>query len=308
MSQNFRFRNNNRRNQTKQKNVQSLSATDEQNPVLKAFQEYANELDDKHDRHERLVKLSRDITIEAKRIIFLLHTIDARKNNRFRVLEEAEERLNKIIDTNFKAIALELNGYDPYQYRWAYSPGLQEFIEAYSFMEYFKCGGDKPSDTMSDWIILQEKMKYKEEHEKVSQTDDNSEESVVAPDQKQQEDKAVEKIEPQNVEFNIDPTEYILGIADLTGELMRRCINSLGSGETDVCLESCKVLKQLFTGYISLNVQRCRELSRKIYTMRQSVLKAENVCYNVKVRGGEAAKWGAVFETKAAEDLDEGFF
>lgn len=42
--------------------------------------------------------------------------------------------------------------------------------------------------------------------------------------------------------------------------------------------------------------------------MHQSVLKAENVCYNVKVRGSEAAKWGAVFDNKPADDIDEGFY
>lgn len=41
--------------------------------------------------------------------------------------------------------------------------------------------------------------------------------------------------------------------------------------------------------------------------MRQSVLKAEDVCYNVKVRGGEAAKWGLESE-KPNVDIDEGFF
>ena len=33
-------------------------------------------LDEKHDKHERIVKLSRDITIESKRVIFLLHRIN----------------------------------------------------------------------------------------------------------------------------------------------------------------------------------------------------------------------------------------
>lgn len=48
------------------------------NPVVQNFLIYRKELDNKHDRHERLVKLSRDVTIESKRIIFLLHNIDAR--------------------------------------------------------------------------------------------------------------------------------------------------------------------------------------------------------------------------------------
>jgi len=33
------------------------------------------ELDAKHDKHERIVKLSRDVTVESKRTIFLLHRI-----------------------------------------------------------------------------------------------------------------------------------------------------------------------------------------------------------------------------------------
>lgn len=48
-------------------------------------------------------------------------------------------------------------------------------------------------------------------------------------------------------------------------------------------------------------------MHRKIATMRQSVLKVENVCYNIKVRGGEAAKWGAVETDKPKADEDEGF-
>lgn len=51
---------------------------DESNPVIASFRKYASELDNKHDRHERIFKFSRDITIESKRIIFLLHTIDSK--------------------------------------------------------------------------------------------------------------------------------------------------------------------------------------------------------------------------------------
>lgn len=47
-------------------------SVNENSPVIKAFRGYQTELDTKHDRHERIVKLSRDITIESKRVIFLL--------------------------------------------------------------------------------------------------------------------------------------------------------------------------------------------------------------------------------------------
>lgn len=68
------FRNNNRDNNSKQ----IREEIETENPTIKLFQAYSLELDDKHDRHERLVKASRDITIESKRIIFFLHNIDPR--------------------------------------------------------------------------------------------------------------------------------------------------------------------------------------------------------------------------------------
>lgn len=60
---------------------------------------------------------------------------------------------------------------------------------------------------------------------------------------------------------------------------------------------------------MSLSQVRQKDMTNKIYTLRQSVLKVENVCYNVTVRGGEAAKWGSLDNIdKPADDVDEGFF
>lgn len=62
--------------------------------------------------------------------------------------------------------------------------------------------------------------------------------------------------------------------------------------------------------YLSLGSSRNRELTRKMHTMYQSVLKVEKVCYNVKVRGSEAAIWSssdAHAHEKETDDTDEGF-
>ncbi len=48
---------------------------DESSPIIQDFLIYQTELDTRHDKYERLVKLSRDVTIESKRIIFLLHRL-----------------------------------------------------------------------------------------------------------------------------------------------------------------------------------------------------------------------------------------
>ncbi|EDV49009.1 translin-associated protein X [Drosophila erecta] len=289
------------RNNAPRKRQVPAAQLDEENPIVQQFRIYSNELTMKHDRHERIVKLSRDITIESKRIIFLLHSIDSRKQNKEKVLEEARQRLTKLIEVNFRAVALELRDQDVYQFRSSYSPGLQEFIEAYTYMEYLcheDAEGENGTKSVSDWQAIQAVMQYVEESSKPKEEPTEGEDvQAIAQDES-----------PKKFQFFVDPTEYILGLSDLTGELMRRCINSLGSGDTDTCLETCKTLQHFYTGYISLNCQRARELWRKITTMRQSLLKAENVCYNVKVRGGEAAKWGATFDQKPTDEVDEGFY
>jgi len=44
-------------------------------PISPLFRSLQTELDGRHDKYERLVKLSRDITVASKRIIFSVHRI-----------------------------------------------------------------------------------------------------------------------------------------------------------------------------------------------------------------------------------------
>ncbi|KAJ8672793.1 hypothetical protein QAD02_004053 [Eretmocerus hayati] len=264
-----------------------LEGIDENNPVIKQFQEYAKELDTKHDRFERIVKVSRDVTIESKRIIFLLHTLD-RESKRNNILSDAETRLNSLITGLFKNIALELDGEDAYIYLRAYRPGLQEFIEAITFYWYLQ------NSTLYHWTNLEESMKY----DKASTN--NEEESSDR--------KTIEK----SIQTIVPPVEYILGIADLTGELMRKCINNLASGDISSCYETCNFVRKMYTGFLGCTWGAGKEVSRKIFTLKQSLLKMENVCYMIRVRGSEIPKHMlADVAISAAENVnvddDEGY-
>ncbi|XP_055630239.1 translin-associated protein X [Toxorhynchites rutilus septentrionalis] len=273
---------------------------DENNPVVQCFREYASELDEKHDRYERIVKCSRDITIESKRIIFLLHTVDAKKCNLRQVCDEAKTRLQNLCSNQFAAIAKELQGLDPYQFARAYTAGLQEFIEAYTFHEYVS------SQNISHWKTIQDQLRYKASTSGKVPTGTEA----AADDSLDEGSDAEEMIE---ISCHLSPMDFVLGVGDLTGELMRKCINSLGSGDVESCFEHCQFLKKLYNGFISVGNARNRDFSHKLHTLRQSLLKSENVCYNVKVRGGEAAKWGNTDDTGFANipkdlDDDEGVF
>jgi len=102
-----------------------------------------------------------------------------------------------------------------------------------------------------------------------------------------QSDSADESAEEMSV--HIPPMEYMLGIGDLTGELMRVAINSIGIGDIEKPFELCSFLRGIHDGFLLFgNINRY--LSRKMYTLKQSLQKVENGCYTLQVRGSEIPK------------------
>ena len=121
------------------------------NPFWAQFKSHASFLDKRHDKRERLVKLSRDITIESKRIIFLLHRIkqlpneDKGENDDIaqasvdpktctdngneesgKILNEAEGRLAVLETDTWKQVAIELTNEDSYLYLRSYTGGMTQ--------------------------------------------------------------------------------------------------------------------------------------------------------------------------------------
>ena len=108
-------------------------------------------MDKRHDKKERLVKLSRDITIESKRIIFLLHRIkqlpeeekekseekaislddntssDNKAEEAEKIFQEADGRLKELETDLWKQIAAELADEDNFFYLRAYTGGTIVF-------------------------------------------------------------------------------------------------------------------------------------------------------------------------------------
>ncbi|XP_053984862.1 translin-associated protein X [Hylaeus anthracinus] len=255
------------------KGKEIVESINENNLVVQQFRGYATELDDKHDRFERIVKISRDITIESKRIIFLLHTID-KQSKQESVLQEAKTRLQNVAQNLFSCIALELENQDPYQYLKAYRAGLEEYIEAITFYQYMH-GGD-----IEHWTELEKILTYT-----------NS-----------------EKSEYKTLRTLVTPYEYILGIADLTGELMRKCINDLATGDIGSCYQTCSFVRNMYKGFLGSTSISNKEMNRKLCTLKQSIHKMENVCYTIKVRGSEIPKHILVdVATEEYAESDEGY-
>ena len=104
----------------------------------------------------------------------------------------------------------------------------------------------------------------------------------------------------------LTPDDYVLGIADFTGEMMRKCINSVGSGDIDACFKVCNFLRHVYSGYQLIGNQGPKELPRKMQTLRQSLEKVENTCYTIQVRGSEIPEGMEIPKNMLADMLSGG--
>lgn len=250
------------------------------------FTEYRDELDARNDKHERLVKLSRDCTIHSKRAIFTLHQYTGSQESKEKILGDAETKIRSDVVPNLCAIAVEIAGEDPHRHHRAFSPGVQEFIEALAFYKYLKSG------RLISLGEAQEFLTFQPDTEKSDQ--EEIEKSDPEKDFQEELDKGLGKddsVGPSTSQITLPlvPSDFLLGLADLTGELMRLCINSVGSGNRDLPFLLLPFFRALYQGFHSFS-PGIKYMGQKMSVLRSSLGKVENVCYTLKVRGSEIPK------------------
>lgn len=225
------------------------SSSPNPNPMAAAFSQYADYLNQFNDKRERVVKASRDITINSKKVIFQVHRIS--KNNKEEVLEKANKDLAAVKDQYISRLVKELKGTDFWKLRRAYSPGIQEYVEAATFCNFCRTGS----------LLSLEEMNVE-----LSPLSDPS-------------------VEP----LKINVLDYLLGLADLTGELMRLAIGRVSDGEVEFAQKICRFVQDIYRQMTLLApiMDDNTDMKMKMDTMLQSVMKIENACYSVHVRGSE---------------------
>ncbi|XP_074531180.1 translin-associated protein X [Halichoeres trimaculatus] len=250
-------------------------------PVIAAFRVFQQELDTKHDKYERLVKISRDVTIESKRTIFLLHRVTS-VTDPAEILNEAEVKLDGVRQ-KIGQIAEELRGEDLHQFHRAFTPGIQEYVEAVSFLHYIRHRSLISLEEINARLVFM-------------RAEDKDSSEALPPG-------------AQVLTFQVTPSDYLLGVADLTGELMRMCISSVGNGDIDTPFQLSQFLRQIHDGFSYIGNTGPYEVSKKLHTLRQSLGKVEDACYTLKVRGSEIPKHmlADVFSSRSALiDPEEG--
>ncbi|TBU34981.1 Translin [Dichomitus squalens] len=218
--------------------------------ILAVFDQFREELDDHNDRRERLIKSSRDVTNLSKKVIFLLHrtmTEDVGEADDRTLGSRAASRARgklKEIQSLFAGMRPELSGDKYARYQRNVSPGLQEYIEALSFAHY-----------------LEHRALISYEEVQRSLCDDDG-----------------------TPYFPLSLEDYLLGLSDLTGELMRFAIASISRrGGRQKANDVCHFVRDYFEGLTPY----FRDLRKKQAVTGQSLEKIEDAAYAVAVRTSE---------------------
>lgn len=119
--------------------MENEQTTTTSSPYIPLFEFVKTELDEHHDRRERVIKASRDITAFSKKVIFALQRSKGigQPLTDKRALGDIE-RLKKQINETFVSVAPDLQGINAYRYQRNISGGIQEYMEAILFEHYLK--------------------------------------------------------------------------------------------------------------------------------------------------------------------------
>lgn len=252
------------------------------NQFTPMFERFRDELDEHHDRRERIVKASRDITALSKKIIFSLQRVRKIQGDLPENIEkEIQSRLleiSKLLST----IAPDVQGINRYRYSRSLMC-IEELIEALTFAQYMRTQG---------------LMGYDEAVNKVAELSRYADEMDldVADSPHQIGDGPSSETYPA---VHVTEDDYLGGVFDLSGEMMRFATTSAAlTGKMAGCASATTTtdgrertivvdVQDLGSFFEMLPQQHNRSYQNKLETLRTSVLKVEKLGYGLTVRGSE---------------------
>ncbi|KXT03582.1 hypothetical protein AC578_9990 [Pseudocercospora eumusae] len=240
-------------------------------PFMAMFEQFKSELDEHHDRRERIIKASRDITAASKKIIFALQRVRTLGDPIPLNIVKSNKQYYDTIFAQFSSVSDDLQGLNAHRYARQISGGCQEWMEAVSFEHYLTTASML---SFEDAAIL-----------------------------------LCKNSEGRGVELS--PEDYVLGIFDMTGELMRFAITSMATGGALPGLSQgpnaggqrnvLNDMRALRSALEALNAGQgafAKDVGKKMDVMRSSVEKVEKSLYGLVVRGAERPKgWMPETET-----------
>ena len=116
---------------------------------------------------------------------------------------------------------------------------------------------------------------------------------------------------PVRSKLSISHADYLLGVADLTGELMRLATNAVARNDFSAPHQVLEFLRAIDSAFFLVPTEErgLKDLPAKLAVLKVSLAKVEQLCYSLKVRGSEfpqaiAAQLSSLSAT-ASENSDE---
>ncbi|OIW28077.1 Translin [Coniochaeta ligniaria NRRL 30616] len=279
------------------------------NEYTPMFEQFRNELDHHHERREKIVKASRDITALSKKIIFALQRVrKIQQDLPNDIKKDMEARLDQISKL-LASIARETQGINRYRYSNNLSC-MEELVEALTFAHYLRTQSLVSYDELSAEIESLAQRGATPEDDAVVKAQPDANMPEITPSESSQ--ATAGTVEDPVVSITVQ--DYIYGVFDLTGEMMRfattstALTRSLATADGDDASARPRTILQDMQDLRSfvemLPQSKGRSWTQKLQVLRQSVRKVELIGYGMVVRGGERAK-GWVPDAEVDADPDE---
>ncbi|KAJ4340160.1 hypothetical protein N0V87_002781 [Didymella glomerata] len=197
-------------------------------PFIAMFEGFRADLDAHHDRRERIIKASRDITASSKKIIFTLQRVRNVGQPLPPFVHKANAQYWDTIAKQYAHIAADLQALNAHQYPQI-TGGNQEFIEALSFQHYLE------RQSLISYEDAKEKVRELSQP-KVEGSKDLGETKLEGEGDGKEKTAEGKEVDMEGSSkagdspvVPLTPEDYILGICDMTGELMRFSVTSMAT-------------------------------------------------------------------------------
>ncbi|KAH9825632.1 Translin-associated protein X [Teratosphaeria destructans] len=252
-------------------------------PFMPMFEHFRAELDEHHDRRERIIKASRDITAASKKIIFTLQRVRSLAQPLPGHVQKGNKQYYDKISEQLGAVVRDLQGLNTYRYARQISGGCQEWMESASFQHYLEYG---------EIISYEDAVKQLRSISKPTPKPQDTQPDLPIPDTN-----AYDPPQLEDIGVDLTPEDYILGIYDMTGELMRFAITTMATSGALPTLPNSSLNRNVLTDMRNLRSALealetgsgpfSKDTEKKAEVMRQSVEKVEKALYGLTVRGAE---------------------
>ncbi|CAK7241283.1 MAG: hypothetical protein STHCBS139747_002743 [Sporothrix thermara] len=275
------------------------------NEYTSMFEGFRDHLDAHHDRRERIVKASRDITALSKKTIFALQRVRRIHPQLPRDVDgEVTKRLAEI-GRLLAGIAPEMQGINRGRYGRVLF-GMEELLEALSFLHYLRyqalLSPEEACAQVAQLCVEGRAALDRARAASAAEPAAGAAGAAGAADAAKEEEASAAETAAENIPvIHPDDNDFLMGVFDLSGEMMRFATTSAAlrgelaadSDGSDTATKGRTIvgdMQELDSFFRMLPQRHDKSWKIKSQTLQTSVQKVERLGYDLRVRGSERPK------------------